>query len=122
MARQAAAGPDERLLTAQAYEAAFFIDGHDGYCRSPKTIRLSSFPAYGCPQAVWARPPFFEAQVKRDRSAQALEWALGEAADALIEDSVRVNQHPYETQSDVTLFTKEPLDQARSLKTGARRK
>jgi hypothetical protein len=29
MARQAAAGPNQGLLTPQAYEAAFLIDGHD---------------------------------------------------------------------------------------------
>jgi hypothetical protein len=120
MARQTAAGPDERLLTAQAYEAAFFIDGHDGHCRRSKIMRLGSFEAYECPEAAWARPPFFEAQVKRDRSEQALERALEQAAGVPVGRSMRQIRHHYETQLDVTLFTKEPLDEAPSLKTELR--
>jgi hypothetical protein len=69
MARQAPAGPDEGLLIAQAYEAAFLIDGHDASCCYSDIMLLCSNASYWCPGVLWARPPFFEAPTKRDHSA-----------------------------------------------------
>lgn len=74
MARQAPARLDEGLLISQAYEAALVVAGHDAPCCYHNIMLPYISASCGCPDVLWIRPPFFEAPMKRDQNAHALQW------------------------------------------------